>query len=428
MVAPELPYDITFNVAQYFDDSAADRRSLIALGLSCKSFLPISQERLFSSITLKEESSFSDSDSDSGSDSNPDHNRTWHLAKILESSPHIRHYIRSLTYKKETQSNEQSHSQSFDSAADIISVLPRLQELRLSFYSGFDWSSDLLFSSAQKFAKAVQDAVTKPSLLTLHLKEVSNFPISYFTNRCQELVLAENGPSSLSLSVGKPTDKPTASPAPVIQIRNYEVGKESWPRRMQHKTIDGIHFLVLGSSSVPPLDLQFLQELSVKFTAEQDLQEAKQIQALAPSISSIHVEVDRSSNFKGVPDFLLGNRSTLQTLTLSFAVRCRNDPWSSLSRALAALEDQNLPALRKLVISTSHCSCGNIPSSELERLDKILSDGGFPSLRSVVFNIKVTRSQLEKLDIPGVYRQYFSRVDDVDGLKLKVSPELQQES
>lgn len=144
------------------------------------------------------------------------------------------------------------------------------------------------------------------------------------------------------------------------------------------------------------------------------------------SSSQMNILVARPTNFDGVAAFVLGSRLTLQTLTLSFLVRCRNDPWGSLSREVTALADQSLPALKRLIISTSHCSCGNIPSSELERLDKALAGDGYPSLQNVVLVIKASQSQLDECDIPKTYRRHLSRVDNLNAVKLTISLELQE--
>ena len=210
---------------------------------------------------------------------------------------------------------------------------------------------------------------------------------------------------------------------------------------MQNETIDGVKCLRLEYPSVPPLDLRFLDRLSVTLNCDQDLEEAKKIRDLAGSIQYLQVGglcpcsssgcllnttflAARCVRFDGLSAFVAGSRSSLQTLTVSFAVYCNSDPWSSVASELLLMADGSLCSLKRLTIISSHCSCGLVPNSALEIIDKALSSDAYPALNRVHLAVKVSPKHTD-LNISQTYGPYLSRLQKSSKISLSISSEIQ---
>ena len=165
MTSPVLPLDIFENIVDIlFNDAKNGLRYVKALSLTCQSFLPSCRKHIFSSITIRTDST------------RP--SMRYPYAEVSENllleTPVIAKYVRRLTISI-LQQPRSEYDYSFD---QIARQLTRLQYLTISLSYQYqtplnDWNN--IPSSMQR---SLKNLMHLPTLIHLGLETIINFPIS----------------------------------------------------------------------------------------------------------------------------------------------------------------------------------------------------------------------------------------------------------
>ncbi|KDR72029.1 hypothetical protein GALMADRAFT_281581 [Galerina marginata CBS 339.88] len=400
MSRSEIPLDIIQNVLENLDNSN-DADSLKALALSCKSVLPLSQSRLFYSISLPKNYSCQ--------------LKTIlydeRLAQILRGSPYICAYVRSFEHIMDEDRDTST-------VGFIISQLKHLQRLHL-MHRGDPFNWNLLGFEDIDYTSAVYAAFRLPGFTHLRLSSVMNFPITEFTNKCKTLSVVELAAFHIGMARLEGNGHVLATPPPQApRIRTYEANN-----LVSGRMVNRVNNMRCLYSTSPYFDFRSLKKLSVVWFCPPYVSITKVIVDHTQGLECLRIRlVDRTKDatFSGLSAVICGSCiGTLTQLTVAFlaeAAKVTSTLCKELERIVVA--PNVLKQITIMLIFDAPYQC--YPDLDLKRLDSIISTE-FSNLETVTIALEVKEEHIRRFKDANVierFRQKFLQVNNVNKPKF----------
>ncbi|PPQ95980.1 hypothetical protein CVT26_016196 [Gymnopilus dilepis] len=228
-----LPFDVVYNLIDVLDPlEKSDRDLLKSLSLCCRSFIPATQKKIFYFIRLDGPRAKGPSTAASRMLMRKEH--FSHLSQILDTSPHIASYIRSVMWNI-FKSDHPSALESVFSRLDSVRELHFRSCNRSILEPDIDWRSFIIAHEAYSFHKMVVGLLRNPCLVHLCVWDVGNFPTEPFLRRSDQLSVKEPRQWCITVVAGEKTSGNCdgSGPQRLPRVLHYTLGTycARWPRR-----------------------------------------------------------------------------------------------------------------------------------------------------------------------------------------------------
>ncbi|KAF9475145.1 hypothetical protein BDN70DRAFT_884041 [Pholiota conissans] len=346
------------------------KSALKALSLTHRSFVPLCQKYIFSSITIP--------CSSPKVDTFPD---------ILQASPHLFDNVKSFTYDlDDTDPPAPVKARRNDNTVQLLERLQGLDALTISTPEPYEVRWNLIDA---RITDALLRLIHSLSLRSLHLERIRNFPKN-------ALLQLSNSPNIKSISVSAVGIEDTAGAlAPLTTIWPQLSKVSAYPR-----SAEAVSALVAGISPSNPSVAQFphLREIFTEWEDDKDMNASHQLIGSASQLDDLFCSLSKNSmaTFEGLAASILkGSSQTLRVVKLYTTEPDEDvdEPFLKSIPELQQLAGGKMKVLERidmnfnLFLGDSDYSPKNLwksISAQSKSLDDIFADrNAFPALRSI---------------------------------------------